>query len=121
MTRSISRVSMLLLVPLAVFAFGSFAHAKEPKDVKTMCENHLKRVLMETYMHALGITFTQSRTWQPTSAQGGIGGDGVLTRADHSQMSFEWSCEYDVKTNKVLNAKHTKLKPIEGSKPAKKK
>jgi hypothetical protein len=122
MTRSISRTLALLIVALAVGSFAAFAHAqkkeKPPKDMLAKCEKHLKDKIHAGHPEAHKIELTKTREWQPSTTQSGIGGTGSMVGAENKPRTFEWTCVYDTKTQKIVDVDHGKFKV---EKPEKKK
>ncbi|MFI5315568.1 MAG: hypothetical protein ACHQ6T_07695 [Myxococcota bacterium] len=105
MNRSINRLAVLALAPLAAFAFASAAPAKDkkPTDPKAACQAAVHSKIKKKHAGAHDIQLTPSREWQPTSTQNGIGGTGTLTAADKKPRNFEWTCVYETKTGKITD------------------
>ncbi|HTO54210.1 MAG TPA: hypothetical protein VMR50_12540 [Myxococcota bacterium] len=105
MPRSITRLASLSLVPLAALALAGSAVAKTktPKDPKQMCQKHVMEKIKAKHAGAHDIQLTQTREFQPTTTQNGVGGTGTLKASNNSAREFEWSCTYDTKTGKIVN------------------
>jgi len=102
MVRPISRTALLALVALALFAFAGAASAKEkkPVDVKSACQERVHKKIKEQHAFAKDIQITQSKDWQPSSVQTGLGGTGTFTSKNKDSWTFEWTCVHDSKKNK---------------------
>jgi hypothetical protein len=110
MAPRITRLASLALVPLAALALAGAAAAKEkaPKDPKQQCQKHVIEKIKVKHGGAHDIQLTQTREWQPSSTQNGVGGTGTLKAANGSGREFEWTCVYETKTGKIVNVEADK-------------
>lgn len=109
MTRTPIRLAASLALPLALLSFALVAQAKskskEPADPASACQHAVQHSIGVHHPGTHKVELTQTRTWQQSSDESGFGGTGTALAQNNTQRSFEWSCVYNTKKNKVVDVK----------------